>query len=295
MALGRYEMSYQKEFLNPEELQQIRRSVAAAVALKNDNVNIIEPVGIDNILAKIAEHITGLTGQSVEYFRSFLFLASESTMVYDRAPQEIPGWHKDATCALVDGDCFNAWLPLYNEAENSGVAVISAAKNPQIYDKLEDLSYPLSIYTKQNDPAFFNMLEGKIGPDIDMVLITPHNGVVVPINTNQLNITRYENPTAGDLAIFKQTEIHGGFHQSGVRIQLSLKFRAKDAGLNRTDSNPEYRLFTNISRKFMGKSVPKTINEEFAEYQVIRQIAFPDKGVSQHATMKLELMKALLD
>lgn len=287
-------MAYQNNFLNADELTTLRTSAsAAALSVKSDNR--IELQGVEAILAKVAAYIQQTTGQEVEHLFSYVFLASESTMNYGKPPRTMPSWHVDGTSQWVDGDCFNAWIPLYNDSSETGMAYIPESENQALYAGLGDQTSPLQVFTREKDAALFGLLPPGTPEAVDMILIRPDSGLIMPIASAQLNIERFDNPTAGDLGLFRQSEVHGGFHQGGIRIQLSLKFRAKDARLNRKATNLDYNLFENLSRNILGQPEPADASQEFAQFDGFLKLYAPGGALSKHETLKVDTIRALLN
>lgn len=267
-------MNYHSQFCSPDELNSLISSVQHHY---DPGSNRIDLPDIDALKAKITDYIFTTQGVEVEFLGAFMFLACSTTMERMKLHG---GWHTDSTCTVIDGDCFNAWIPLYVDSLDTGLEVIGEAENPDFYEQLGDPTQPLEIVSRNGSPHIFKMLD--IPQSKDMVAINTLSGTVVPFHVEELNVSHFAAPKAGDLCLFRQSEVHRGFHQDGVRIQLSLKFFDKAAQLNKKQSNSHYKLLHNN----LGlDSIPSFIN-------VLNQIT-PVKPLSKHGKLEGEMLKAL--
>ncbi|MCJ8273192.1 MAG: hypothetical protein MJK04_27800 [Psychrosphaera sp.] len=255
--------------------------------------NVLELNGVEPVISKVGEWVGQMVGNEVEYLIAFIFLASDSTMNFGKPHSVCPSWHTDLTNRWVDGDCFNAWIPLYINAQGSGVSIISEMDNPLLYSEL-DPTYKFSIYTREKQSAMFDLLAPNCGPQIDMMVVTMHNGVIKLLNSDTLNIRRFDNAFVGDVGLFNQGHIHGGFHQKGIRIQLSLKFRVKTATLNKKPSNELFKVFENVQSQGFALPLPKNNCEEFEAFNAFRKNLLKRDKLTKHANLKIDLIKALL-
>ncbi len=269
-------MKYQRGFLNQQELNTLTKSTLQGYDPAN---NIISLSGIDEIKQKIQAQIEAHYGVSTEFLMAYLFLACETTM--EKFEQSL-GWHTDGSCNFVDGDCFNAWLPIYNDSNDTGMEIISDKENPELYRHVGDQTHSLQIFNRQHDAATFAMVRAP--QEADMLVINHFSGDVFPFDKSKLNISKIEKPQLGDLAIFKQTDIHRGFHNGGVRIQLSLKFISSEAKLNTKASNSYYKLFEKMTG---GGSIH--------QFLAARSALVPPRRLSKHGKLEGILVKTLLN
>ncbi len=296
-------MIYQKGFLNFEDLQNLRRSTSVGVSSMIGNIIVLK--NIDNILIKIKKYFAECCELEVEYLRSFLFLASDSTMSFGGAQRLNPQWHTDATCRLIDGDCYNVWIPIHNDSECSGLEVISREKNEKLYENIDPNEHT-TIYNKFDHSRMFDALPSLVPADTDLILIQEASGLIQPESIAKLNVARYDNSLPGDILIFKQSDIHGGFHDGGIRIQLSLKFLCKNAKLNRQSSNEQYKVFetlrmlrsNNEAFDIVNKS-PENANEkirEIKEYLTFLDTYYSvNKKLSKHGMLEKGVVRSLLN
>ena len=291
-------MAYIKNFFNIEELKSLNKSVSEGTDSMSGNIITLK--NIEPIINKIKKHFLDEFSIEVEPLRNYLFLASNSTMSYGRAPSRNPQWHTDGTCRLVDGECFNVWVPLYNDSSESGIEVIRKEQNKNLYTDIDPKEH-LTIYNNFEHPRIFSAL-----PDtVDLLCIQESSGLILPVSSSNLYIERYENTQPGDIVIFRQSDIHGGFHRGGIRIQLSLKFYCKTAKLNKKSSNQQYKIFesfknltekNNITNVYEHSSksdhLPKS---EFEDYLIfLDQFYHTKKKLSKHGMLELDLVRSLL-
>ena len=273
---------YQHDFLNKNDLQALLNSVIINHG-SSELKNTIRLNDIDGLIHKLTDFFSGNMGVQVDFMHSYIFLASETTMV-SRMFNSDQGWHIDGTSQVIDGDCYNVWIPIYNDSSKSGVEIIPEEQNQDLYTSLGDLTYPVNIYTKNAASWIFKVLQEEIPDDTDLIIAKPHNGMVLPLALNQLKTKRYENPRVGDIAIFKQTEIHRGFHSDGIRIQLSLKFKTKEARLNAKPSNTEYQLFKVFSKG----------SDDYGSFCNFQKFFNTNPPVSKHGRLERETIVSLL-
>src|SRR5690606_28572508 len=86
---------------------------------------------VERIRQRVVEHI----GKDIVFFKAFLFLLSKTTYA-GVAANNGEGWHNDASCDDVDGECFNVWIPLYCSDPGSGLRVAAREENEWLYSKL---------------------------------------------------------------------------------------------------------------------------------------------------------------
>jgi hypothetical protein len=273
---------HQKDFLTNDELQCLITSVRANYAQSNLK-NAIHLKGVDHILKKIERCFEEKLLREVEHVQSLIFLSSTTTMA-PRMLSASQGWHIDGFSTYIEGECFNVWLPIYNDSTDTGLEIISEEHNKELFAKIGDQTEEPLVYTKETAPRMFKILTGKIPPDSDLLIVKVASGLTLPIKKGNAQILRYENPSAGDVVIFKQTDIHRGFLSNGIRIQLSLKFRVKDSRLNTRHTNTFYKLFESIygSKKSIG------------EYRDFMEMFIPKPEVTKHGSLERETILSLL-
>jgi hypothetical protein len=273
---------YTKNFFNKQELSTLVRSV-----IDNYNPmelkNTINLKNMDALIQKLMYHFAAEYDVEVKLIQSFIFLASSSTMA-SRMTSPDQGWHTDGTCQVIDGDCFNVWIPIYNDSTCSGIEVMTEEGNKQLYQTLGDPTYPLMIYLRDAAPWVFDIMKKDIPAEADMLLVKSYNGTILPVTKNKMHVVRCDNARPGDIAIFKQSELHRGFHENGIRIQLSLKFQTVDARLNPKPSNNLYKLF----EKFTGGQ------GGYDQFMSFSKLFSPKYPMSKHGMLEKDLLVTLL-
>lgn len=272
-------MKFLKAFLDQHELEMLTQSL---IDNHDPAYNVIDLDNIESIKSKIIAAIKQEFGVETEFLMSYIFLACETTM---EAITARGGWHTDGTSCIVDGDCFNAWIPVYIDSTDTGLEIITQNQNRDFYQQIGDRTNPLQMLTKEVAPDIFKLIGAP--DDSNQVAINHFNGALVPFNINDLQVSRIDHPQAGDLGLFKQADIHRGFHTNGVRIQLSLKFISKQATLNKKGSNWQYAMFERITG---GGDI-----HQFQDTQKILEKRTHKKPVSKHGRLEALLIKFLLD
>jgi hypothetical protein len=245
--------------------------------------NTINLKNMDALIQKLMYHFAAEYDVEVKLIQSFIFLASSSTMA-SRMTSPDQGWHTDGTCQVIDGDCFNVWVPIYNDSTCSGIEVMPEEGNKQLYQTLGDPTYPLMIYLRDAAPWVFDIMKKDIPSEADMLLVKSYNGTILPVTKSKMNVVRCDNAQPGDIAIFKQSELHRGFHENGIRIQLSLKFQTADARLNPKPSNNLYKLF----EKFTGGQ------GGYDQFMSFSKLFSPKYPMSKHGMLEKDLLITLL-
>jgi hypothetical protein len=213
-------MHYFNDFLSRSRLGALCADALAAYDPARNGLDLSRSAAVDEIRLALETRI----GRRLRYFGAFLLLVSETT-IETAIGNAGEGWHTDGSCSAVRGDCFNAWIPLYNSSRHTGLEVIAADDNPWIYERLGDEGRPLEIYVRSSAADMFE----RIGADADLLLLRRDERRSLLLDWRDVRVTTCAGPAPGDLAIFRQTEIHRGFHQGGIRIQLSLKFLDQNA------------------------------------------------------------------
>uniref|UniRef100_A0A486XLQ1 Phytanoyl-CoA dioxygenase n=1 Tax=Rheinheimera sp. BAL341 TaxID=1708203 RepID=A0A486XLQ1_9GAMM len=284
-------MNYAKQLLSPDELNILSQNVKnnyLSTGVKNQIV--LDKLG--SIVPKLTSHISDVVGEEVEFLNlNFIFLACNTTM----APllnSESLGWHTDNTCSVIDGNCYNAWVPLFNDSTETGIEVIADGHNKELFSRLGDPTFPLKVYCKKTSPSVFKLFPQLAGTDYDMVFVKPYTGTIVPFRARDLEISKSERPEAGDVAIFKQTDVHRGFHSNGIRIQLSMKFASKNARLNTAPSNSYYQLFKSFQLA-LGQSNSNNLSN-IANFYRFLELVTPREILSKHGRLEQDLIQSLL-
>lgn len=210
-------MQYISGFLTRHELGALCADALSAYSPVRNGIDLSRSATLDALRRRLEARL----GRRLRYFCAFLLLVSDTTIETANGNAS-EGWHADDSCALVAGDCFNAWIPLYNSSRSSGLEVIPESENRWIYEHLGDPGSPLEIFVKTSASQLFDRLAA--GSDSDLLLLRRAIRTSLLLDWNALRIVRHDAPLAGDLALFRQTEIHRGIHHDGIRIQLSLKF-----------------------------------------------------------------------
>jgi hypothetical protein len=273
---------YIENFLSTPELKSLISSVIESydpaalrksISLKNS----------DELINKITRFFAEEYGVQVKLWQSFIFLANASNMASE-ATEPDQGWHTDGSCQIFDGDCYNVWIPIYNDAVSTGIEVIPEKGNEELYAKLGDPTYPVIVYHRGAAPWVFDILKEQIPPETDMLLVKTYNGAIIPVAQYQVNMFRVENPEPGSMSIFKQWEVHRGFNDNGIRIQLVLKFQDVNAKLNTKPSNNLYKLFETFTQGKGG----------FDQYIEFMKMFMPKEPNSEHGILEKDLLMSLL-
>ncbi|MDY1034228.1 hypothetical protein [Stenotrophomonas sp. CFBP8980] len=175
-------------------------------------------IGTAHSVELIRQRVGSVLGQDVVFFKAFLFLLTETTYEGVRV-DDGEGWHNDASCNDVNGECINVWIPLYCSGQSSGVRVATRRDNEWLYSALPQAGARLDVLTKARRPDLF---EGD-GSD-DLLVIDAANGAGISLKVSDLILQTAVGLSVGDAVIFSQRDLHQGIHGDGVRIQLTLKF-----------------------------------------------------------------------
>jgi len=210
-------MHYFCGFLTNHELGALCADALSAYSSVRSEIDLSRSATLDVLRCRLQARL----GRRLRYFGAFLLLVSDTTIETANGNTS-EGWHTDDSCALVSGDCFNAWIPLYNSSRSSGLEVIPERDNAWIYEHLGDPVSPLEIFVRTSSSHIFDRLAA--GEDTDILLLRRGIRKSLLLEWEALRVVRHDAPLAGDLALFRQTEIHRGIHDGGIRIQLSLKF-----------------------------------------------------------------------
>jgi len=271
-----------KKFFSQSELLTLIKCVIDNYN-PTDLKNTINLACAGELIQKISDHFESEYGVRVKFIQSFIFLASSTTMS-SKATSADQGWHTDGTCQIIDGDCYNAWIPVYNDSTCTGIEVIPESENKDLYAALGDATDPPVVYVRDTAPWVFDIMKGRIASNADMIFVKSYNGTILPVCKKDLHIVRCEDPQPGDISIFKQSEIHRGFHKNGIRIQLSLKFQAIDARLNSNPSNNLYKLFEAFAKG----------NGGYDEYMEFTKLFTPKTPLSKHGILERDAILSLL-
>lgn len=250
-------MRYLESFLSDVTLRALAADVLQAY---NPPANAID-LASSRVVEEIRQSLEPVLQRPLRYFGAFVLLVSQTTI--ETATQNTSeGWHVDSSCAHVGGDCYNAWIPLYNSSTHTGIEVIAQDDNPEIYEHLGDATLPLDILVRTSAQNVFERLTAS--GDADLILLRREASRSLVLNWSDVAISSRSNPYVGDVALFKQTDIHRGFHHDGIRIQLSIKFLDAEAREIRTQapqvSTPKPlskhgRLEAQLVRELLGMSV----------------------------------------
>lgn len=222
MDKGGSEMHYLSGFLCPDSVARLSSDVLASFRPGRNVVDLMYSPVVSELAARVSEQV----GQPLRYFKAFVFLLSDTT-AETATSNEAEGWHVDDSCTLVDGECFNVWIPLYCSSSDSGVRVIERARNQELYALLGDETLPLDIWVRSSAERTFSQLADIGGAEI--IMIRRGSSCSAALRWEDIEITEALNPVLGDVAVFSQRELHQGHHRGGVRIQLSIKFMTADA------------------------------------------------------------------
>lgn len=206
-----------KDFVTPATMRSLIADVLAAYDPQRNALDL----GQSPVVAQLGAQLETIVARPLGFFAAFLFLVADTTLeTVSSNPGR--GWHVDSACSQVDGDCYNLWLPLYSSAAGTGVEVVAAADNAELYQCLGDPRLPLDILVRAGAPDLF----AQLGADArtDLILIRRGSPQALFLSWDDLVLRRMENPRVGDAAVFRQADIHRGFHDAGIRIQLSLKY-----------------------------------------------------------------------
>ena len=177
-------------------------------------------IGSEHSVEAIRKLVASTLGRKVIFFKAFLFLLTETTYEGVQA-DDGEGWHNDASCNDVDGECINVWIPLYCSGQSSGLRIAARRDNEWLYSALPRPRARLDVLTKARRPDLFE-LDGRD----DLLIIDNANGAGISLKISDLNVQEVIGASVCDAAIFSQSDLHQGIHGDGVRIQLTLKFVA---------------------------------------------------------------------
>ncbi|MBL8300635.1 MAG: hypothetical protein JNN30_20035 [Rhodanobacteraceae bacterium] len=210
-------MYYFSRFLTTHEIGALCTDALMAYSPTHNELDLSRSATLEAVRDRLEVRL----GRRLRYFGAFLLLVCDTTIETANGNAS-EGWHTDGSCALVSGDCFNAWIPLYNSSRSSGLEVITDCDNAWIYEHLGDPASPLEVFVRGSASHIFDRLGASDGTDLLLLRRALRKSLL--LEWKALHVARYDAPAAGDLALFRQTEIHRGVHRDGVRIQLSLKF-----------------------------------------------------------------------
>jgi len=216
MQLAGETMLYLQQQLPRSLVDQLIREVLDAYSPSHNALDL-ELNGAVKELKLIAE---GVIQENLRYLSAFLFLVTDTTFETSVSGHG-NGWHIDGTTKYVSGDCYNIWIPIYTSSNETGLEVITHADNLEIYEQLGNPLLTANVITKVKSKQLFNKLTRREDSDL---LIIGNDTNILEISSKDLSIHSILSPSVGDLAIFKQNELHRGRHSNGVRIQLSIKF-----------------------------------------------------------------------
>lgn len=215
-------MRYVENALSNSTLQTLCVDVLHAYEPATNSVDLSMSHAIDEIRCLSEEVLQ----RHLRYYRAFLLLVSKTT-IETANNNASEGWHVDSTCAHVDGPCYNAWIPLYNSSNNTGIEVITSANNPEIYSHLGDNKLPLDVFVRTSANEIFERLKDRC--EADLILLRREASRSLVLGWRDVVVSSHMNPEIGDLALFQQTDIHRGCHDDGIRIQLSVKFLSSES------------------------------------------------------------------
>lgn len=177
-------------------------------------------IGSEHSVEAIRQLVTSALGRKVVFFKAFLFLLTETTYEGVRA-DDGEGWHNDASCNDVNGECVNVWIPLYCSGQTSGLRIAARRDNEWLYSAFPEAMARLDVLTKARRPDLFEM-DGSY----DLLVIDTANEAGISLKLSDLSVQEVIEVSVGDAVIFSQSDLHQGIHDDGVRIQLTLKFVA---------------------------------------------------------------------
>jgi hypothetical protein len=208
--------------LSRDALHALVADALAAYDPQRNTIDLRDSRAVEDLRTRLE----AVVGHELAYFGAFFLLVADTTIETANGNAG-EGWHVDSTCTRIDGTCFNAWIPLYSRSTSTGVEVIARDDNAELYERLGDPCQPLDIFARNAATDLFARLG--VGDDTDLVLVRQGTRNALLLCRDDLVVRRCENPQPGDVALFRQTEIHRGFHRDGLRVQLSIKFAAADA------------------------------------------------------------------
>jgi len=264
-----------KQFLDKYELDYLTKIILRNYEPTNNSIHLEDA---DEIIKKVKNSIEEYNGCEVEYLTSYFFLACSTTM--DRFESN-GGWHTDATCRAIEGDCYNAWIPIYVDSTNTGLEIIETLSNEGFYENLGDLTEPLTVYSRKSSEILFDAV--RVNKNLYFMAVNKFSGKVLPFSDESVNSTKILDPSAGDIVVFKQSELHRGIHDNGVRLQLSLKFFDKKCSLNKKATNQDYMLFKNFIQ-----------SDSILEFLKAKSLISGSRLLSKHGRLEKELVHALL-
>lgn len=238
------------EFLPSHLVEELVKETLQAKLLGTNQLLI----GPGHSVEAIRQRVGSVLGRDVVFFKAFLFLLTETTYEGVRG-DDGEGWHNDASCNDVNGECINVWIPLYCSGQSSGVRVAASRDNEWLYSALPQAGARLDVLTKERRPDLFEA----DGSD-DLLVIDAANGAGISLKFSDLSLQAAIGVSVGDAVIFSQSDLHQGIHGDGVRIQLTLKFVA--------DSNEDTIAQTASSTA----TQPKLSKHGVLERQLIREL-----------------------
>lgn len=204
------------EFLPSHLAEELVKETLHAKLLETNQLLI----GSGRSVEAIRQRVGSVIGRDVVFFKAFLFLLTETTYESVR-DDDGEGWHNDASCNDVNGECINVWIPLYCSGQSSGVRIAARRDNEWLYSALPQAGARLDVLTKARRPELFQ----SDGSD-DLLVIDTANGAGISLKVSDLRVQTAIGVSVGDAVIFSQSDLHQGIHGDGVRIQLTLKFVA---------------------------------------------------------------------
>lgn len=201
-------------FLPADVINDLLLEALAAPLLPTNELVVTK----DHVVDKIRRLMEECVGKELLFFKAFLFLLSKTTYS-GIADTDSEGWHNDASCDDVDGECINAWIPLYCSDPLSGLRIATREDNGWLYSKLPVPRARVDVLTRRRRQELF-----KTGGD-DAIVLDVKNGAGFAFSRQDLKVREVLGGSVGNLVLFDQNELHQGFHGDGIRIQLTLKFR----------------------------------------------------------------------
>jgi hypothetical protein len=288
-------MDYQQQFFNQQQLKLLRQSALAAVNYTDANEALFNRVQLNDInplLEQIGEHVGRLAATEVDFLSASIELVCDATLNHGKPQGDTPHWHTDSSNRWVSGECFNVCVPLYNDSVASGLSVIAADDNPGLYQQLGDRSYPIVVYSREKTPSFFALLPPKTPKQIDLLVLNGFEGRIIPCSSDSLQISTSTALQPGDIGVFRHDDIYGSFLQSGIRIELSLKFKSSEAKLNTKGSNELFATYNSLYSDLMGEAQPQS--QQLEGFLAFEQQFLAKTKRPKPEVLKVELITELL-
>lgn len=255
----------------------LKQLIVAVKTNFNPHTNQVELAGAEAAVGELLRITEQEVGNKVSYYKSHLFIASPTTP---------PEWHTDLSSSEVNGDCYNIWVPLFVKASPAGIRVIPKEKNADLYEKLGDSRLQVDIFERAAAPKLFDL--ARVSSQYDILFLKKELGMLLPYQTQALHIESYQEAKVGDLAIFKQDEVHSGIGDNGIRLQLQLKFITAGTRLNAEPSNRLYQLF----KTYTGSTDDL---QQFKSFSSQVSGIMENKQLSKHGRLQAQLVPTLLE